>query len=172
MVTVEKRNYLDALPNKSAGEYAVVKEEGIVYQYHIETDSWEPIKLNGEGLQVSLLEINRNIFDQLQPMSDEKLREVHSDVFKFLGETMNPSLKDNYWALMCWDRHYTTIFKTNPESDEELSDIFMEIIESLGDVKDISDNGGGALEIWITDEKGTVCYLFFNYNEGIVEGVA
>ena len=60
MVTVEKRNYLDALPNKSAGEYAVVKEEGIVYQYHIETDSWEPIKLNGEGLQVSLLEINRN----------------------------------------------------------------------------------------------------------------
>lgn len=57
MISVEKRKYLDVLPNKTYGEYALVLEEGKLYQYK-ETNEWEPVKIEGEGLSVSLYEIN------------------------------------------------------------------------------------------------------------------
>lgn len=105
-------------------------------------------------------------------MSDENLQYAHAEIYKFLGETMQENVS-NYWALICWNRKYCTLFHDNPKaSDEELSDIIMEIIESLGEVKDITNNEKGAVEIWITDETSTECYLLFNYNSGVVEGIA
>ncbi len=179
MITVKTKQILEALPNIPAeGEYACVTEEGRVYTYT--NKKWEPVKIKqkGKGLQVSLYDINQNIFSQLKPMTDENLRQVHAQVFKFLGDTMkNPD--NDYWALICWKRNYITIFhhddslKQKNES-EEISDVFMEIIENLGDVKDVSETSSGdALEIWITDKNNeTECYLFFNYKDGVVEGIA
>lgn len=170
MITVPNKEILDMLPNTPADkEYALVQDEAKMYQY-VEKE-WKPVVIQGEGLQMSLYDINKNIFAQLEPMSDENLRQVHAQVFKFFGDTMQ-SVSNNYWALICWEKRYITIFRELPTSDEELSDIFMEIIEGLGDVKDVTDNEQGALEIWITDEQDTNCYLFFNYTAGIVEGVA
>jgi hypothetical protein len=126
---------------------------------------------------MSLYDINQNIFAQLKPMTDEALRQVHAQVFKFLGDSMQNEFND-YWALICWKRKYITIFHhnaalKNTKDSEELSDIFMEIIENLGDVKDVSEvDGQQALEIWITDDESTECYVFFNYAAGIVEGIA
>ena len=177
MITVPNKTILDMLPNTPADkEYALVQDEAKMYQYIAEDKEWKPVVIEGEGLHMSLYDINQNIFAQLDPMSDEALRQVHAQVFKFLGDTME-DVNNNYWALICWERNYVTIFRDNndlrytPEG-EEISDVFMEIIEGLGDVKDVSENGQGALEIWITDDTGTYCYLFFNYNNGIVEGIA
>lgn len=174
MITVQKRQYLDALPNKTIGEYAVALEDGHIYQYT--ENGWGPIQVQGDGLSVSLYDINQNIFAQLQPMNDENLRQVHSQIFKFLGDTMQ-DYDNDYWALICWQRHYITIFHNDSklkfeEDSEEISDVLMDILESLGDIKDVTDNGNGALEIWITSNEGTHCYLFFNYKNGVVEGVA
>ena len=152
MITVEKRNYLDALPNKTIGEYALVVEEGRVYQY-TEQDTWEPMTISGEGLSVSLYDINQNVFAQLQPMNDENLRIAHSDIYRFLGEdfsAINEQL--NYWALICWPKHYATIF------------------HHIKDITVSEDNKH--VEIWITDEESTECYVLFYYSNGIVEGVA
>lgn len=171
MITVEKRSYLDCLPNKTEAEYGLVKEDGRMYQYHTQTNTWDPVTINTEGgLQLNLYEINQNIFSQLQPMTDEQLQYAHAEIYKFLGETMTNSLND-YWALICWEKHYVTIFHHTGDG-EELSDVFMEIIEELGQIKDISNNEHGAMEIWITDDKSTNCYLLFNYKEGVVEGMA
>ena len=177
MITVPTKAILDILPNTPADkEYALVKEESKMYQYIAADKEWKPVVIQGEGLKMSLYDINKNIFAQLEPMTDEALRQVHAEIFKFMGETMaNPD--NDYWALVCWEKHYITIFhhddrlKLNNNS-EELSDIFMEVIENLGDVKDVTNNGHGAMEIWITDSLDTDCYLFFNYREGVVEGIA
>lgn len=173
MITVEKSNYLDALPNKTIGEYAVVTEEGLVYRYS-EEGKWVPVKLEGEGLQISLYDINQNIFAQLEPMNDENLRLAHSEIYRFLGEDFNAHMEDfNYWALICWPKKYITIFHHNQYSEEELSDIIMEVIENLGQVKDITvSEDNSHVEIWITDEESTECYVLFYYSNGVVEGVA
>ena len=178
MITVPNRKVLDVLPNKPAqGEYAIVQDEGKIYTF--DKNTWTPVNIQSQegGLQVSLYDINQNIFAQLKPMTDEALRQVHAQVFKFLGDSMQNEF-DDYWALVCWKRKYITIFHHNAElkhakDSEELSDIFMEIIENLGDVKDVSEvDGQQALEIWITDDEGTECYVLFNYAAGIVEGIA
>lgn len=170
MITVPSKKVLDLLPNAPIDkEYALVEDERKIYQYV--NENWEPIKIEGQGLEISLFDINKNVFAQLEPMSDEGLRQAQSLVFKFLGETMQDPSND-YWALICWARNYITIFHHIDDGEEELSDVFMEIIESLGEVKDVYDNGNHALEVWITDEKDTYCYLFFNYKLGVVEGIA
>lgn len=170
MITVPNKAVLEMLPNTPADkEYAFVQDESKMYQYV--DKEWQQVSISGEGLQMSLYDINKNIFSQLDEMTDEKLRDVHSEVYKFLGDTMQDGTND-YWALVCWERRYITIFHHSSDGPEEISDVFMEIIEELGAVKDVSDNGQGALEIWITDENDTYCYLFFNYKAGVVEGVA
>ncbi len=172
MITVPTKKILDVLPNTPLDkEYALVESEKKIYQYITEKESWEPVKIEGDGLQVSLYDINKNIFAQLDPLTDDGLRQAHSTVYKFLGESMKDEVND-YWALMCWERQYITIFHHSKFGEEELSDVFMEIIENLGDVKDVYDNGNGALEVWITNEIDTYCYLFFNYKVGVVEGIA
>lgn len=177
MITVPNKTILDMLPNAPADkEYALVQDEAKMYQYIAEDKEWKPVKIEGDGLSISLYDINKNIFAQLEPMTDEALRQVHAEVFKFLGDNMADANND-YWALICWERKYITIFHHDDKlrfdkNSEEISDVFMEIIESLGDVKDVSNNGKGALEIWITNEEDTYCYLFFNYKNGVVEGVA
>ena len=177
MITVPNKTILDMLPNTPADkEYALIQDEAKMYQYIAEDKEWKPVVIEGDGLKLSLYDINQNIFAQLEPMTDEALRQVHSQVYKFLGDTMQ-NVDNDYWALICWNRHYITIFHNNNnlksnKNSEELSDVFMEIIEELGDVKDVTENDHGALEIWITDEQGTECYLFFNYKNGVVEGIA
>lgn len=173
MITVEKKNYLDALPNKTIGEYALVTDEGRVYQY-TEKDTWESMTISGEGLSVSLYDINQNVFAQLQPMNDENLRMAHSEIYRFLGEDFSALNEQmNYWALICWPKHYVTIFHHNQNSDEELSDIIMEVLEGLGQIKDITvSEDNKHVEIWITDEESTECYVLFYYSNGVVEGVA
>lgn len=176
MITVPTKMILDMLPNAPCDkEYAIVKEESKLYQYNGSEKQWNPVEISGDGIKLTLYDINKSIFEQLEPMSDESLRQVHSQVYKFLGDTMKDE-KNDYWALICWNKSYITIFHHMPEGQEEISDVFMDIIESLGEVKDVSDNGHGALEIWITDkshgEPTTDCYLFFNYKDGVVEGIA
>lgn len=179
MITVPSFKILEMLPNQpSEGEYALDESEGKIYKY--ENKKWNPANIGKGNFKVSLQDINKGIFAQLTPMTDEKLRDVHSQVYKFLGDTMKDCDND-YWALICWERKYITIFHNDSnlkskKDCEELSDVFMEIIEYLGDIKDVSDNGHDALEIWITEKNKenpeTYCYLFFNYKNGVVEGVA
>ena len=91
-----------------------------------------------------------------------------------LGATLDADQPEhNYWALICWDRRYITIFHHDDYSNEELSDIFMEVIENLGEIKDITVNEDTwTAEIWITNNEGTYCYIFFDYKQGIIDGVA
>lgn len=175
MINVPNKKILDILPNTPADkEYALVKDEGKMYQYSAANQAWAPVKIEGDGLKITLYEINQNIFAQLEPMTDEALRYAHAEIYKFLGEDFNHSdIEHNYWALICWPKHYITIFHHDEKSDEELSDIIMEILEDLGQIKDVTvSEDGKHVEIWITDDESTECYVLFYYSNGVVEGIS
>ena len=57
MITVSSYDILTKLPIHNEGELALVKEENKIYQYN---EGWKPIKIEGNGLQLSLYEINQN----------------------------------------------------------------------------------------------------------------
>lgn len=174
MLSVKTKDILDMLPTRmeTENEYALVEEDKKMYQY--KNGQWEPVKFNGGKFSMTLKELNASIFEQLEPMTPERLDRAQSEVFQFLGATMNWDKPErNYWALICWDKHYITIFHNDETNDESLSDIFMEILEGLGQIKDITVNEDSqSIEVWITDESGTYCYVFFDYTAGVVEGAA
>ena len=174
MLNIKTKKILDALPYRESmeNEYALVEEDKKMYQ--CKNGSWEPVELDGGEFTITLADLNSSIFAQLKPMTDEQLRKAQTDIYRMFGATMDPDIPEhNYWALICWDRRYITIFHHDDYSDEELSDIFMEVIENLGEIKDITVNEDTwTAEIWITNDEGTYCYVFFDYKQGIINGVA
>ncbi len=167
MITVSSYDILTKLPIHNEGELALVKEENKIYQYN---DGWKPIKIEGNGLQLSLYEINQNIFAQLDPMSEEDLTAKRRELIKFTNQ--DRFYKAKYFSLMCLDRRYVTIFSmselTMPKR-EFLIEELMSLVNELGKIKDITINDDH-VEIWITDvEDNTDCYLFFDYTNGVIE---
>lgn len=174
MITVKTKKILDTIPYRTnmENEYALVEEDKKMYQY--KESKWEPVKFDGGEFSITLADLNASIFAQLAPMTDEQLRNAQSAIYRMLGATLDVDQPErNYWALICWDRRYITIFHHDDYSDEELSDIFMEVIENLGEIKDITVNEDTwTAEIWITNDEGTYCYVFFDYKQGVINGVA
>lgn len=174
MITVKTKKILDTIPYRMnmENEYALVEDDKKMYQY--KEGKWEPVKFDGGEFSITLADLNASIFAQLAPMTDEQLRNAQSAIYRMLGATLDADQPErNYWALICWDRRYITIFHHDDYSNEELSDIFMEVIENLGEIKDITINEDTwTAEIWITNDEGTYCYVFFDYKQGIIDGVA
>lgn len=174
MITVKTKKILDTIPYRinMENEYALVEEDKKMYQY--KEGKWELVKFDGGEFSITLADLNASIFAQLAPMTDEQLRNAQSAIYRMLGATLDVDQPErNYWALICWDRHYITIFHNDDDNSEELSDIFMEVIENLGEVKDITvDEDTWTAEIWITNDEGTYCYVFFDYKQGVIDGVA
>lgn len=169
MITVSTYDILTKLPIHNDGELALVKEEGKIYHYVAYT-GWEPIKIEGNGLQLSLYEINQNIFAQLDPMPEEDLELKRHELIKFTNQDFFYNAK--YFSLMCLERHYVTIFSmselTIPKREFLIEELFS-LVRELGSIKDISINGDH-VEIWITDvEDNTNCYMFFDYTNGVIE---
>ena len=174
MITVKTKKILDTIPYRMnmENEYALVEEDKKMYQY--KEGKWEPVKFDGGEFSITLADLNASIFAQLAPMTDEQLRNAQSAIYHMLGATLDVDQPErNYWALICWGRRYITIFHNDDDNSEELSDIFMEVIENLGEVKDITVNEDTwTAEIWITNDEGTYCYVFFDYKQGVIDGVA
>lgn len=169
MLTVSTYDILTKLPIHNDGELALVEEERKIYHY-VTDSGWEPIKIEGNGLQLSLYEINQNIFAQLDPMPEEDLDIKRRELIKFTNQDCFYNAK--YFSLMCLDRRYVTIFSmselTIPKREFLIDELFS-LMRELGSIKDIAIVNDH-VEIWITDvEDNTDCYLFFNYTNGVIE---
>lgn len=59
MITVPNKTILEMLPNTPADkEYALVQDEAKMYQYIAAEQEWKPVVIEGEGLHMSLYDIN------------------------------------------------------------------------------------------------------------------
>ena len=112
-------------------------------------------------------ELNQQVMSQMKPLSEEEISsrlEIVEEFFK--------NIKNEYLMLLCNELNYYTVFKTNSQDEtayNTFSDAVLDILNDLGEIKDIYNNDNGAIEIWSTHQDGTShCYHLFGYDAGIV----
>lgn len=159
-------NVMRKLPRPMLGEIVHTTDTNKLYVYT--EDGWQElngdVKLEGQGLQMSLYDLNQNIMDQLGDMTDftNKIALIN----EFRGMTAN-----QYYMLYCKDISYFTIFKVGFDGEfDNLGEGVIECLKNVGPVKviDYTENKD-AIEIWVKGAEHSVCMYLFPYDSGIVE---
>lgn len=144
----------------------VLMENGkIEYKFFNDNDGWHSIDVNNGNVQLSLLDINRQIISQLP-----ELTEV-SDKIELID---NFSKKQDNMFYMLYGKtiSYFTVFMVSPsQSLETLGIEVINCLRNLGKIKLIEpdSNNPAAIECWIQedDQEAEVLYLF-PYDLGII----
>ena len=153
------------LPRPHQGQIAYASDTNETYVYN---DGWQllgDVKVNGDGLKMSLYELNRSIMEQLPPLAD----------YDTAIDTIN-AFKDNadntFYMLYGKDISYFTIFKMQTAHEfsdcDSLGDAVFECLENVGTVKAVDKTEDGAIEIWMDVKGEIVCLYLFPYDNGIV----
>ena len=159
-----KKDVIFKLPRPHIGEiaYATDTEETYIYGQ----DGWQvlkDVKVSGEGLHMSLYELNRSIMEQLPNLTDYNT--AINTINDFKDKTHN-----SFYMLYGKDISYFTIFKLQDiqyECDSLGSAVF-ECLENIGTVKTVDVMQEGSVEIWV-DVNGEIhCLYLFPYDTGIV----
>lgn len=110
---------------------------------------------------MTLYELNQMGYENLPKMTKAEI-EQSKEVFKQLIEE-NPG---TYYMLLNHDIRYFTLFVKSEKTslDNFINEIYS-ILKPLGTLKSIELNKYKAIEIWIDNH----CFLFFNYDKGVVE---
>lgn len=120
-------------------------------------------------MDMTLYEFNKAGYASLPDMTQDALYKASIYVKDFL-EQKTPFSK--YWLLLSNENKYYTIFHRNSQnfSFNNLTSEVMDIVSSLGGIKNIEkDSSGNALEFWI-DCNGECClFLLFDYTRGVIE---
>ena len=119
------------------------------------------------NLKMTNYELNQQVMSQMKPLSEEEISsrlEIIEEFFK--------NIKNEYLMLLCNELKYYTVFKTSSQDEtayNTFSNAVLDILNNLGEIKDIYNNDNGAIEIWSTHQDGTShCYYLFGYDAGIV----
>lgn len=157
---------LHALQNHEENECILCEENHTIYTW--KNDDWEPIKINSEGISMSLYDLNKSIINQLKPMETSDFFEK-TKLFKELKETTN----NRYYMLLCKDFNYYTIFAENSNiAMPHFVSVISEIVMELGKVISIEfTEDKNAIEFWIIPEGEENAYVFylFPYDSGVVQ---
>lgn len=166
MITVESYKDLKALRFHGEGETAYVKKDKCGYIYH--EDKWIKINTDGSGLKMNLYEINKSVYSQMDPLSDDSL--------EYLKRDINKGLTGDYYLLYGKEISYFTLFErrhvvTDMLKNETLGDMVLECLKSFDKVYsyEFRDNEQ-TVEIWVHNNENnlaTALYLF-NYKDGVV----
>lgn len=163
MINVKTLDELQTIFNPEENEYAIVEEENGVYQYV--NNEWNPVKVSGDGLKMTLADLNQSIMASLPPLDERALAKGKKKIVKFIN-----NFYDKYYAFISFEHHYITLFHAKDDTSiAEMANEIFDVIQNVGEVKDISNNGHGAIEVWITDGDRTNCFLLFPYTHGVVE---
>ena len=152
------------LPRPHEGQVAIDKDTNIAYVYN---NGWQPldnVKLEGQGLNMSLYDLNKSIISQLQTITD--FTNAISLIDEFVKETNN-----KYYMLYAKDISYFTIFHIEKYGEfMNLGDGAVECLRNVGEVKSVDyTEAKDAIEIWIQQEGNEpICAYLFPYDNGIV----
>lgn len=124
-----------------------------------------------KGLELNLYDLNKNLMNQMEPWSKEKLWGDGSNIiFNFF--TTEPF--DKHYMLLCKEYNYYTIFEADMDLYSAVTDDFtstvLDIVEELGPVYSIDKTENGALEFWIkpAGKSEPLMFLLFPYDGGVV----
>lgn len=131
-----------------------------------EKREWVPINIENKGFEINLYDLNKNIINQLNPLT---IDEINSKANLF--ENYFDKVENTYHMLLCKDFNYYTIFSFSvmPEFSSFVEAVIA-IITELGEVYSIEMNKDDALEIWIkpTEEENPYAFYLFPYDSGVV----
>lgn len=172
MISLKNKKMLDALPNHTDKEYALVEEEKRIYQYHEESDSWEPV---GAGTEINtgmtLYEVNQAVVNKLEPLDEYVLSAKEVLIKDFIKNS-----KNKYYMLLCNELHYYTVFVTGllnpPKENAPIQREITTCLFKMGTVKSIEETPDkNAIEIWVTtdEDKSSHMFYLFPYDEGVIE---
>ncbi len=166
-IQVLNYNSLQAVQNHELGEIAKVMD---VDKYYIYTEKgWTEFNVEGEGINVSLYDMNKQIVSQLPALNEEGIKEAKQIIRDYVYSEQH---EDDYYMLLCHELKYFTVFANDIECSREevIENVIIDCLNSVGEIKSIEPTEDKeAIEIWITEpEGGTYVMYFFDYGRGIV----
>lgn len=122
------------------------------------------------NIGLNLYELNKMAYAKM-PVLEEGSEEWTNAIHKVIDYVALLNDKD-YFMLLNNELHYYTIFHILSLS-ESINSISMEItdcIKSIGQLIDIEKNEAtNTLECWIKQDKNIYMFLFFPYDQGVIE---
>lgn len=165
-LVVANKAELYALQNHMPGEMVYCEDEQKVYSWQ-EDSGWAPMTFENEGISMNLYDLNKNIMNQLSPMTKEELAEKE-EIF----ENLKIKFGNKHYMLLCRDYNYYTTFEKSSLNNEMLFEkTVSEIITEIGKIISIElTETEDAIELWIVPEGEEEAYAFylFPYDAGVV----
>ena len=153
------------LPRPHMGQVALAKDTNEVYVYM--SDGWQvmsdTVKMEGEGLKMSLYELNRSIIEQLPTMTDFTKAIDVINAYK-------ACTKNQYYMLYGKDLSYFTMFNVQEQGEcDSLGCGVIECLANVGEVRAVDlTEAGDAIEIWVVANGTVSCLYLFPYDTGVV----
>lgn len=151
------------LPRPSEGEIAYATDTNETYIYHNGWQLLENVKLEGQGLNMNLYDLNKSIISQLKTIDDFTASITLINDFA-------ENNKNKYYMLYAKDISYFTIFHIEKYGEfSNLGNGVIECLHNVGAVKSIDyTENKDAIEIWIQQDDEPICAYLFPYDNGIV----
>ena len=165
MIKVKDFKMLEALPNHSPEELALVEDENKIYVYK---DEWVEYNPEDGGLTVSLYDINKMAMPNMPDLTEEQIEEAKRMVAQFIPP------KSKFWMLLNNEKHYYTVFQITENKNvllvNKIEDEFIECLQEIGTIKSIEKIDDNTIEAWVIDKEDLEAYAYylFNYDKGVV----
>ena len=164
-LVVQNKAQLFALQNHEPGEMALCSDTNEIYCWDEKT-GWSLINVEGKGLELNLYDLNKNIIEQLNPLTTNEVSMKMGLINEYYQKANN-----TYHMLLCRDFNYYTIFNYDSMlTFPDFAGAVCTIITELGDVYSIELLEDGAMEIWIKPigEESPYAFYLFPYDAGVV----
>lgn len=121
------------------------------------------------NIGLNLYELNKMAYSKM-PVLEEDSEEWNTAIARVEGFVQQRT-DAYYFMLLNNEMHYYTIFHIKPSGDveESVADIFIECIKNIGQLIAVEMEPENALECWIKCEDGIHMFLFFSYDQGVIE---
>lgn len=157
---------IKALPNCQEGEtvFNTDTQKGMVYK----KGKWEEIRMEGQGLNMNLYDLNKSIVAQLPDITD------FNEKIELINEFYQTS-NNQYYMLYGKEISYFTVFTEQDDfNGDNVQSLGINVIDCLNAFKSVKSidytENKDAIEIWVSDEENNVtCLYFFPYDNGVVD---
>lgn len=166
MIQFENKEQLDAY-SKTVGYRFDKGEVCIVGDTHfVWNDEWQELKVSvdGDGLSMSLYELNAQIMSQIPNHNQEQLKTDINIINDFHKE-----VNAHYYMLMCKEQSYFTILTNTEENiyNETLGEAVLACLESVGKLRAVA-HSDSEIELWLAKDEEVMCMHLFAYDVAVV----
>ena len=116
----------------------------------------------------TLYEMNKQVMQQLPPMSQKKIDEIKPQIEDWFNFAI-----DGYAMLLCRERYDFTVFhlyeKQNPNPPALATEEMIGCLTDRGEILSIEKTKDGAWECWVKIDNEAFVYYLFGYDSAVIE---